>query len=191
MARTNCSQRPRDPRRWGSPQSAAWDVLPQPAQATQGCREAFGCQHRSTNSSLKASSGQKRKHVLTCFSLPALPKDNRNAKSDITLHWRACEHFSPTSVSEDMESGKRWSHAHVGSALKAEGAQEKGVDGGVRSPWDSREHTGRGVPGPPGTTAATPTGTFTNRSGAVLYFHVAKLTEQRKTAWRKIFPVTV
>lgn len=136
MARTNCSQRPRDPGSgWGGPQSAAWDVLPQPAQATQGCREAFGCQHRSTSSSLKASSGQKRQLVATCFSLPALPKDNnRNVESAITLHLRAREHFSPTSVSEDTESGKRWSHAHVGSALKPEGAQEKAVDGGLRSP---------------------------------------------------------
>lgn len=85
--------------------------------------------------------------MATCFSLPALPKDNnRNVESAITLHLRAREHFSPTSVSEDTESGKRWSRAHVGSALKPEGAQEKAVDGGVRSPWDSLGHTGRGVP---------------------------------------------
>lgn len=99
------------------------------------------------SSSLKASSGQKRQHVVTCLSLRALPKDSdRNVKSDITLHLRAHEHFSPTSVSKDMDSGKRWSHARAGSALKREDAEKKRVDRGVRSPWDLLGHTDRGVP---------------------------------------------
>lgn len=118
---------------WGGPQPAARDVLPQPVQATECCRERSlwlpaPIHVQQSSSKFRA----KEKHVVTCFSLRASPKDNdRKGKSEITLHLRVHEHFSPTSVSKDMESGKRWPHARAGSALKPEDAQETRVDGGA------------------------------------------------------------